>query len=134
MNDYKAKVSEYYPNADAVAVWGVEDNDPPQYGKVFISLKPQNSDYLSVNEKSEVTTKLNQLNMLTVRPEIIDAEIVKILITTVFKYNNKETTLSLGEVETLVRNAIINFDNTNLNNKYAQTTAYIVHCDYFSEF
>ena len=116
LNDYKAKVQEYYPNADAVAVWGGEDNDPPQYGKVFISLKPQNSDYLSENEKTLVTSKLNQLNMLTVRPEIIDAEIVKILITTVFKYNNKETTLSLGEIETLVRNGIVNFDNTNLNN------------------
>ena len=116
LNDYKAKVSEYYPNADAVAVWGGEDNDPPQYGKVFISLKPQNSDYLSVAEKTDVQNKLNQLNMLTVRPEIVDAEIVKILVTTVFKYNQNETTLSKGEMEALVRNAIINFDNTNLNN------------------
>ena len=116
LNDYKAKVSEYYPNADAVAVWGGEDNDPPQYGKVFISLKPQNSDYLSVAEKAEVQTKLNQLNMLTVRPEIVDAEIVKILLTTVFKYNTNATTLSKGELETIVRNAIVNFDNTNLNN------------------
>ena len=47
LNDYKAKVQEYYPNADAVAVWGGEDNNPPQYGKVFIALKPQNADYLS---------------------------------------------------------------------------------------
>ena len=116
LNDYKAKVSEYYPNADAVAVWGGEDNDPPEYGKVFISLKPQNSDYLSVAEKSEVQTKLNQLNMLTVRPVIVDAEIVKILLTTVFKYNSNDTTLSKGELETIVRNAIVNFDNTNLNN------------------
>ena len=116
LNDYKAKVSEYYPNADAVAVWGGEDNDPPQYGKVFISLKPQNSDYLSVAEKAEVQTKLNQLNMLTVRPVIVDAEIVKILLTTVFKYNTNDTTLSKGELETIVRNAIVNFDNTNLNN------------------
>ena len=116
LNDYKAKVSEYYPNADAVAVWGGEDNDPPEYGKVFVSLKPQNSDYLSVAEKALVTSKLNQLNMLTVRPEIVDAEIVKILITTVFKYNTNDTTLSKGELETIVRNAIVNFDNTNLNN------------------
>ena len=116
LNDYKAKVSEYYPNADAVAVWGGEDNDPPEYGKVFISLKPQNSDYLSVAEKAEVQTKLNQLNMLTVRPEIVDAEIVKILLTTVFKYNTNDTTLSKGELETIVRNSIVNFDNTNLNN------------------
>ena len=94
MNDYKAKVSEYYPNADAVAVWGGEDNDPPQYGKVFISLKPQNSDYLSVAEKTDVQNKLNQLNMLTVRPEIVDAEIVKILITTNFKYNERSFRLA----------------------------------------
>ena len=116
LNDYKAKVSEYYPNADAVAVWGGEDNDPPEYGKVFISLKPQNSDYLSVAEKADVQTKLNQLNMLTVRPVIVDAEIVKILLTTVFKYNPNDTTLSKGELETIVRNSIVNFDNTNLNN------------------
>ncbi len=37
LNDYKAKVQEYYSNADAVAVWGGEDNDPPEYGKVFVS-------------------------------------------------------------------------------------------------
>ena len=116
LNDYKAKVSEYYPNADAVAVWGGEDNDPPQYGKVFISLKPQNSDYLSEAEKTDVKNKLNQLNMMTVRPEIVDAEIVKILLSTTFKYNKNETTLSKGELETLVRNTMINFDNTNLNN------------------
>ena len=116
LNDYKAKVSEYYPNADAVAVWGGEDNDPPQYGKVFISLKPQNSDYLSVAEKTDVQNKLNQLNMLTVRPVIVDAEIVKILLTSVFKYNTNDTTLSKGELETIVRNSIVNFDNTQLNN------------------
>lgn len=116
LNDYKAKVQEYYPNADAVAVWGGEDNDPPEYGKVFISLKPQNSDYLSETEKTEVQNKLNQLNMLTVRPVIKDAEIVKILVSTVFKYNKNDTTLSKGELEQLVRTGIVNFDNTNLNN------------------
>tara|TARA_Y100001937_G_scaffold126844_1_gene197216 strand:- start:4119 stop:5990 length:1872 start_codon:yes stop_codon:yes gene_type:complete len=116
LNDYKAKVSEYYPNADAVAVWGGEDNDPPEYGKVFVSLKPNNADYLSEVEKSEVISKLNQLNMLTVRPEIVDPEIVKILISSTFKYNKNDTTLSQGELESIVKTAIVNFDNTNLNN------------------
>ena len=54
--------------------------------------------------------------MLTVRPVIVDAELVKILITSVFKYNPNDTTLSQGEMEALVKNAIVNFDNTNLNN------------------
>jgi hypothetical protein len=116
LNDYKAKVQEYYPNADAVAVWGGEDNDPPEYGKVFVALKPQNSDYLSDTEKSLVTKKLNDLNMLTVRPKIIDAEIVKILITCVFKYNENSTDLSIGELEAIVNTAIQKFDTDNLQN------------------
>ena len=116
LNDYKAKVAEYYPNADAVAVWGGEDNDPPEYGKVFISLKPNNSDYLSEAEKSLVKSSLNKLNVITVRPTIVDAEIIKILITTVFKYNANLTALSTGEVETLVSSSINQFDTDNLNN------------------
>ena len=116
LNDYKAKVKEYYPNADAVAVWGGEDNDPPQYGKVFLAIKPLNSDYLSGSEKAAIKSRLNALNMLTVRPEIIDAEIIKILLSTTFKYNERATTLSSGELETVVSNAIRNFDTTNLTN------------------
>ena len=116
LNDYKAKVKEYYPNADAVAVWGGEDNDPPQYGKVFLAIKPLNSDYLSTTEKTVIKNKLNGLNMLTVRPEIVDAEIVKILLTTTFKYDERATTLSKGELETVVTNAISSYDSTNLTN------------------
>jgi len=116
LNDYKAKVSEYYPNADAVAVWGGEDNDPPVYGKVFLAIKPLNSDYLSNSEKLVVTKKLKSLNMLTVRPEIVDAEIVKILLTTTFKYNERGTTLSKGELETIVTSAINTYDDIHLTN------------------
>ena len=116
LNDYKAKVKEYYPNADAVAVWGGEDNDPPQYGKVFLAIKPLNSDYLSTSEKTSIKSKLNSLNMLTVRPEIVDAEIVNILLSTTFKYNERATTLSQGELETVVQNAINSYDSTNLTN------------------
>jgi hypothetical protein len=116
LNDYKAKVSEYYPNADAVAVWGGEDNNPPEYGKVFLAIKPLNSDYLSDTEKTAIKGKLNSLNMLTVRPVIVDAEIVKVLISTTFKYNDRATTLSQGELETLVELTINNFDRDNLTN------------------
>ena len=116
LNDYKAKVSEYYPNADAVAVWGGEDNNPPEYGKVFLAIKPLNSDYLSTTEKTVIKNKLNSLNMLTVRPVIVDAEIVKVLISTTFKYNERATTLSQGELESLVELTINNFDKTNLTN------------------
>ena len=116
LNDYKAKVSEYYPNADAIAVWGGEDNDPPEYGKVFLAIKPNNSDYITAEEKRVIQQKLRKLNMITVRPVIIDPEIIKILVSTTFKYNPKSTRLSLGELQTLVTNAIVDWDTANLNN------------------
>ena len=116
LNDYKSKVSEYYPNADAIAVWGGEDNDPPEYGKVFLAIKPQNADYLSESEKTVVINNINKLNMLTVRPTIVDPDIVKILITTTFNYNKNVTQLSEGELETLVSNAIMDYDKNNLAN------------------
>ena len=116
LNDYKAKVSEYYPNADAVAVWGGEDNDPPEYGKVFLAIKPNNADYLSDTEKKDVESKLKALNILTVRPIIISPDITKILLSTTFKYNEKQTDLAQGELENIVTNAIRAFDKDNLNN------------------
>ena len=54
--------------------------------------------------------------MLTVRPEIVDAEIVKVLISTTFKYNARATTLSEGELKSLVELTINNFDRDNLTN------------------
>lgn len=115
LNDYKAKVTEYYANADAVSVWGGEDNDPPEYGKIFLAIKPKNADFLSEIEKTDIARKLNDLNMVTVKPVIVSPELVKILLTTSFKYSTA-TDLSKGELEALVRNSIVNFDNNNLNN------------------
>ena len=86
LNDYKAKVTEFYPNADAIAIWGGEDNDPPEYGKIFLSIKPINSDYLSENEKDTIKARLRDLNMLTVRPVIVDAEVIDIIINTLKTY------------------------------------------------
>ena len=111
-----SKVSEYYPNADAIAVWGGEDNDPPEYGKVFLAIKPQNADYLSESEKTVVINNINKLNMLTVRPTIVDPDIVKDINYHNIQHNKNVTQLSEGELETLVSNAIMDYDKNNLAN------------------
>ena len=115
LDDYKSKVSEFYPNADAIAIWGGEDNNPPEYGKIFLSLKPVNSNYLSESEKAEVVARLRDLNMLTVRPVIVDAKVIDIVLDVVFKYNPREATVSLGELESAVETAVDNYDSNFLN-------------------
>ena len=116
VDDYKSKLQTLYPGADSIAVWGGEDNNPPQYGKIFISIKPsQNVNKLTTSEKILLRDKLRQLNMLTVRPELVDANIIDIIIDSNFKYNPRATTKTTSELETLVRAAIITHDSTYLS-------------------
>ena len=116
VDDYKSKLQTLYPGADSIAVWGGEDNNPPQYGKIFISIKPsQNVNKLTTSEKILLRDKLRQLNMLTVRPELVDANIIDIIIDSNFKYNPRATTKTVSELETLVRAAIITHDSTYLS-------------------
>jgi len=116
VQDYKAKLQELYPGADSIAVWGGEDNEPKQFGKVFVALKPsQYSNNLTTAEKSLLKTSLSNLSVLTVRPEIIDAEILQILISCNFKYDPSKTSQTKTALETLVRASILSYDNNQLS-------------------
>ena len=70
---------------------------------------------LTSSEKTLLKQKLKTLNMLTVRPELIDADVIDILVNTNFKYNPKATTKTVSELETLVRAAIITHDSNYLS-------------------
>lgn len=116
VDDYKSKLQTLYPGADSISVWGGEDNEPPQYGKIFIAIKPgQNINKLTSSEKVLLKDKLKRLNMLTVRPELVDADIIDIIVTSNFKYNPRATTKTVSELETLVRAAIVTHDSTYLS-------------------
>ena len=116
VSDYKAKLQDLYPGADSIAVWGGEDHDPVTYGKVYVSIKPsQYSNNLTSAEKSVLKTSLTKLSVLTVRPEIIDSEILQILITSNFKYDPTKTSLTKSALETLVKAAVLSYDNNYLS-------------------
>ena len=116
VQDYKAKLQDLYPGADSIAVWGGEDADPIQYGKVFCSIKPsQYSNNLTTAEKTQLKNDLSKLSVLTVRPQVIDSEILQILVSTNFKYDPSKTSLTKSALETLVRASILAYDNDNLS-------------------
>ena len=116
VQDYKAKLQDLYPGADSIAVWGGEDADPVQYGKVYCSIKPsQYSNNLTTAEKTQLKNDLSKLSILTVRPEVIDSEILQVLISTNFKYDPTKTSLTKSALETLVRAAVIAYDNDELS-------------------
>ena len=116
VQDYKAKLQELYPGADSIAVWGGEDNTPKQFGKVFVALKPsQYSNNLTTAEKTTLKNSLSNLSVLTVRPEIVDAEILQILLSCNFKYDPTKTSQTKSALETLVRASILSYDDNQLS-------------------
>ncbi len=116
VQDYKSKLQDIYPGADSIAVWGGEDHDPISYGKVFVSIKPsQYSNNLTTAEKTSLKKSLKDLSVLTVRPEIVDSEILQLLITSNFKFDPTKTSQTKSGLETLVKATIISYDNNYLS-------------------
>ncbi len=89
--DYETIVKSLYPNAQSVSAWGGEDEETPVYGVVKIAIKAASGSTLTNTTKTNLVTQLKKYNVASVRPEIIDPEITKILLTTNVKYDEKAT-------------------------------------------
>lgn len=70
--DYESLIPKIYPEAESVSAFGGEDLTPPQYGKVFISIKPYNGVYLSSSIKQNIQFNIKNYSVAGIRPEIID--------------------------------------------------------------
>ena len=112
--DYKVIIPKVFADTKAVQVWGGEDNNPPIYGQVFVSIKTTSGINLTQAQKDVITTSLDKYNIASVRPTIVDPEITKIKLNTTFKYNANVTTKTGTELETLVRSTLNTYNTTDL--------------------
>tara|TARA_Y100000593_G_scaffold16106_1_gene31787 strand:+ start:4826 stop:6652 length:1827 start_codon:yes stop_codon:yes gene_type:complete len=114
VNDYKTYITNNYANADSVMVWGGEDNDPPQYGKVFVSVKPTTGLTLTDTDKNEIKTDILSKNkVLCIQTEIVDPDYTFIVPATEVKYS-ESLLLPSGTLEKLALNAIKDYNTNNL--------------------
>lgn len=115
-NDYKSIILTNYDEAQSVNVWGGEDNIPPVYGKVFISIKPKSTNTLTTFEKNYVVNNiLKPRNVVTITPEIVDPEYIDLLLNTTVYYNPKNTTKTENQLKTLVRDTITSYNDNYLD-------------------
>lgn len=114
--DYKSLILKNFNNIDAVSVWGGEENDPPVYGKVYFSLKTKNNYFLSELEKERIKDELiRKYNVMTVTPEIVDPDYVYLVIKVKVYYDPKLTSKTANELSALVRAAISDYNDQELN-------------------
>jgi len=114
--DYKTILPQLYADIKAIQVWGGEDNDPPRYGQVYISIKTNSGVTLTASQKDNIEGLLSKYNIASVRPTIVDPEVTKVRLTTSVKYDTKSTTKAAETIATDVRNAMVAYNNSDLQN------------------
>ena len=85
--DYEAIIGTIYPQTESVAVIGGEELDPPQFGKVQISIKPKNGTFVSDFDKSQIKNKLKNYAIAGINSEIVDLKLLYVEINSTIYYN-----------------------------------------------
>jgi hypothetical protein len=115
-SDYEAYITKNYPAIDSISVWGGEDESPPVFGVVYVSLKPKNGYFISDIEKQKIIDDIIKPKaIVAVQTVIRDPNYLYLLILPTVRYSQKKTTLTEQQMETLVRNSILTYSATNLN-------------------
>ena len=109
--DYEAIIQTIYPKTESVAVVGGEELDPPQFGRVQISIKPKNGTYVSDFDKQQIKNKLKSYAIAGINSQIVDLKILYVEIDSTVYYNTSQ----IADSSTL-RTTIIGALNQYANN------------------
>ena len=105
-NDYSAIVRNLYPAISDIIVFGGEDQVPPEYGKVFLSVKPSEANTLSSATKKDLSDKLRQYTVASVKPVFVDPSLLYVEINSKIYYDGAKTVLLPAEVAAKVSTGV----------------------------
>tara|TARA_B100001989_G_scaffold114402_1_gene80312 strand:+ start:1215 stop:3134 length:1920 start_codon:yes stop_codon:yes gene_type:complete len=71
-NDYSSLIPSLYANIDSVSAYGGEELDPPEYGRVYITIKPKNGDVISEALKDNIKSNLKKYTVAGIKQELLD--------------------------------------------------------------
>jgi hypothetical protein len=114
--DYEAIIkSKIYPDTESVSVVGGEELDPPQFGKVLISIKPKNGTFVTDFNKEQIKNKLRQYTVSGISPEITDLKILYVEIDSSVYYNSSQVPSVTGLKENVEKSLNLYAESPNLN-------------------
>ena len=122
-SDYEAIVPRIYPETESVSAYGGEDLVPPQYGKVFVAIKPENGVYLSSSIKENVQRKLRKYSVAGIISEIVDLKYLYLEVNSNVYYNTNLTN-SPPNTKSIILENIINYSNSTQLNKFGARFKY----------
>ena len=115
--DYESVIQQIYPNTESVSVVGGEELDPPEFGTVFITIKPKNGEFVSDFDKRAILSSLKGYSLAGINQKILDLKLLYVEIESFVYYDvSKVTTVS--ELKTSVTNGLLTYGSTTDINKF----------------
>lgn len=123
-NDYETLIpSRIYPETESISVFGGEDLVPPQYGKVFISIKPRTGEFLPNLIKEKIKRDLRKYSVAGIIPEILDLKYLYLEVNSKIYYNTNQAR-SAAQVSAIVQSNALNYAESSELNKYGARFKY----------
>ena len=117
-DDYEAIVRKVYPATSDIIIFGGEDQEPPQYGKVFIVLKPTDASYLTSLTKNKIVADLKKYVVASVEPQIVDPSILYVEMNSKIYYNSLITDQTPTQIRDKVIGSIQSYIDTSDTEKF----------------
>ena len=121
--DYEALIPKIYPETESVSVFGGEELNPPQYGKVFITIKPFYGPYVPDSIKNNLNTKLRKYSVAGIVTEVLDLKYLYIE-AHINAYYNPSLASNADSVKSVVSNNITTYAESSEMNKYGSRFKY----------
>ena len=115
--DYEAIITDIFPKTESVAVVGGEELDPPQFGKVQISIKPKNGSFVSDFDKTQIKNKLKSYAVAGINSEIVDLKILYVELDSNVYYNPAQIA-SVANLQTSITSALNEYSKNVEINKF----------------
>ncbi len=116
-SDYESVLGYIYPNVESVTAFGGEEMSPPRFGKVFISVKPRNGDFLSDETKRELVQRLKSYAVAGIVPEFIDLKYLYVELNAT-PYYNPSLNDDSDNLKTGISNALTQYSRSIDVNKF----------------
>lgn len=121
--DYETIIPTIYPETESISVFGGEDLNPPQYGRVFISIKPINGPFISNQIKENIKNSLRKYSVAGIVPEIIDLKYLYVEYNSTAYYNTSLAPSS-NYVKSIIDSNLNAYSDSSELNKYGARFKY----------
>ena len=117
-SDYEVIARNVYPAISDIIVFGGEDQVPPDFGKVFLSIKPSDASFLSAYTKKQIQDDLKKYSVGSVRPVLVDPSILYVEMDSKINFDGTLTELLPQQIASNGAKAILEYLKTSQTEKF----------------